>query len=105
VGVDAERKRELSPGLLAGARVVTDLRDQCARIGDLHHALEAGAMRIDQVHAELAEVVCGRRPGREREDQVMVFDSTGIALQDVAAAVAVYLSAAGDPEVRSLSFG
>jgi ornithine cyclodeaminase/alanine dehydrogenase-like protein (mu-crystallin family) len=42
------------------------------------------------VHAELAEVVDGRRPGRTREDEIIVFDSTGTALQDVAAAAVVY---------------
>jgi ornithine cyclodeaminase/alanine dehydrogenase-like protein (mu-crystallin family) len=42
------------------------------------------------VHAELAEVVAGRKPGREREDEIIVFDSTGTGLQDVAAAIAVY---------------
>lgn len=90
VGADSEDKSELAPDLLAASTVVTDLLDQCARIGDLHHALAAGAMRIEDVHAELAEVVSGRRAGRTRADEVTVFDSTGTALEDVAAAVAVY---------------
>lgn len=42
------------------------------------------------VHAELADVVAGRRPGRRTADEVTVFDSTGTGLQDVAAAVLVY---------------
>jgi ornithine cyclodeaminase/alanine dehydrogenase-like protein (mu-crystallin family) len=42
------------------------------------------------VHAELADVVAGRRPGRTRDDEITIFDSSGTALQDVAAAVAVY---------------
>lgn len=104
VGVDAADKRELAPGLLSSARVVTDLRAQCAAIGDLHHALDAGAMTLDGVHADLAEIVCGTRPGREGEDQVIVYDSTGIALQDVAAAAAVYLSAFEDESIRRFAF-
>jgi alanine dehydrogenase len=63
---------------------------QCAEIGELHHALAANLLRREQVHAELAEVVAGRRPGRTREDEITIFDSSGTALQDVAAAVAVY---------------
>jgi alanine dehydrogenase len=42
------------------------------------------------VHAELADVVAGRRAGRMREDEITIFDSTGTALQDVAAAIVVY---------------
>ncbi len=46
-----------------------------------------------QVHAELADVVVGRQPGRTRDDEITIFDSSGTALQDVAAAVAVYENA------------
>ena len=54
------------------------------------HVLAAGLMTRAQVHAELADVVVGRRPGRARDDEITVFDSSGTALQDVTAAVAVY---------------
>ena len=90
VGADSEEKHELAPDLLARGVVVADVLEQCARIGDLHHALVSGAMRRDEVHAELADVVSGRRPGRRSPDEVTVFDSTGTALEDVAAAVVVY---------------
>jgi alanine dehydrogenase len=103
VGVDNEHKRELAPGVLASAKVVTDLREQCAKIGDLRHAIEAGVMKAETVHADLAEIVAGSKRGRENDDEVIVFDSTGIALQDVAAAVAVYRSATAG-EVRSVVF-
>ncbi len=89
VGVDSEDKRELPPGLLAGSRVVVDVLEQCARIGDLHHALDAGAMGCEDVHGELGEVVAGRKPGRTAQAEVFVFDSTGMALQDAAAAVTI----------------
>lgn len=90
VGADHEDKQEIEPELLARAKVVTDLTEQAAKIGDLHHALVAGVMRREDVHAELAEVIAGRKPGRVRDDEVVVFDSTGTGLQDVAAAIAVY---------------
>jgi alanine dehydrogenase len=95
VGVDNEEKRELAPDLLRAAKVVTDMRDQCARIGDLHHAISAGAMTANDVHADLADVVAGKKPGRESDSEITIFDSTGIALQDVAAAIAIYENAAG----------
>lgn len=90
VGADGQGKQELEPALLAGATLVVDVLEQCAEIGELQHALAAGLMTRADVHAELADVVAGRRPGRTREDEITVFDSTGTALQDVAAAVAVY---------------
>ena len=90
VGADNEDKQEIEPALLAASTVVVDVLDQCAVIGDLHHALELGVMRRDDVHAELADVVSGRRPGRQRDNEIIVFDSTGTALQDVAAAYLVY---------------
>ena len=90
VGADNEHKQEIDPQLLAAAKVVTDLTEQAARIGDLHHAIDAGVITAADVHGELGEVVAGRKPGRERADEIIVFDSTGTGLQDVAAAVAVY---------------
>jgi alanine dehydrogenase len=90
VGVDNEDKRELAPDLLARALVVTDVTSQCAQIGDLHHAIDAGVLSQDDVYADLGAIAAGRAPGRTNAEQVFVFDSTGIALQDVAAAAAIY---------------
>ena len=90
VGADNPEKQELEPELLAASTVVADILDQCAAIGDLHHALDAGVMRVDDVHAELAEIVAGRRPARRLPNDTVVFDSTGTALQDVAVAMLVY---------------
>lgn len=90
VGADAHGKQELEPSLLRASTVVADVLEQCAEIGELQHALAAGLMTRAEVHAELADVVVGRRPGRTRDDEITVFDSTGTALQDVAAALVVY---------------
>ena len=90
VGADNEHKQEIDPQLLAAAKVITDLTEQAARIGDLHHAIAAGVMSAGQVHAELGEVIAGHKSGRARPDEIIVFDSTGTGLQDVAAAAAVF---------------
>ena len=90
VGADNPEKSEIRPELMSGSRVVVDLLEQCATIGDLHHALKAGAMTKTQVHAELGPIVAGKAPGRTTEDEIIIFDSTGLALQDVAAAAVVY---------------
>jgi alanine dehydrogenase len=94
VGADSPEKQELSPELLAAARVVVDSLEQCAAIGELHHALDAGALSRAEVHAELAQVVAGERPGRTSPEEIFVFDSTGVALEDVAAAALVFERAA-----------
>jgi alanine dehydrogenase len=93
VGADNEEKQELDPRLIAAGKVVVDSLDQCAVIGDLKLALRQGLMTKADVHAELGEVIAGRRAGRENDEEVIVFDSTGTALQDVAAAAIVYENA------------
>jgi len=90
VGADSEDKQELEPALVASSKVVVDIMEQCAAIGELHHALAQRLMVTHDVHAELGDVIAGKRPGRTSPEDVIVFDSTGTALQDVAAAVMVY---------------
>lgn len=90
VGVDSERKKELAPSLLARSLLVVDVTGQAAAFGDLHHAIEAGVLSPDAVHAELGQIVAGGRPGRRSDDDIIVFDSTGMALQDVASAAVAY---------------
>jgi alanine dehydrogenase len=104
VGADNEDKQELDPALLAYSKVVTDITEQCCAIGDLHHAVAAGAMSRAGVHAELGDVIAGRKPARLSDEEIIVFDSTGTALQDVAAAAAVYRQALERGEGVRFSF-
>jgi alanine dehydrogenase len=90
VGADSREKQEIDPQLLARSRVVVDDLEQCASFGDLRYALESGVMSRDDVAATLGEVITGQKAGRARGDEVVIFDSTGTALQDVAAAHLVY---------------
>jgi ornithine cyclodeaminase/alanine dehydrogenase-like protein (mu-crystallin family) len=104
VGADNENKQELDPLLLARSKLVTDLTEQCCAIGDLHHAVAAGIMSRADVHAELGEVAAGLKAARTSDEEVIVFDSSGTALQDVAAAAAVYRRAIEDGEGTRFSF-
>jgi ornithine cyclodeaminase/alanine dehydrogenase-like protein (mu-crystallin family) len=90
VGADNPEKSELDPALMAHSKVVVDSLEQCAAFGDLHHAIDAGAMSVGDVHASLGAIVAGDLPGRVDDDEITIFDSTGTAIQDVAAAVLVY---------------
>ena len=93
VGADSETKQELEPALLAKNKTVVDIVEQCASIGELHHAIASGLMIREQVHAELGEVVAGIKSGRTSPDEIIIFDSTGMALQDVITAADVYKKA------------
>jgi alanine dehydrogenase len=104
VGADSEDKQELHPALLAASKVVTDLTEQAITIGELHHAISTRVMTRAQVHAELGEVIAGTKPGRTSENEIIIFDSTGMALQDVAAAAIVYERAIAQSFERKLNF-
>lgn len=94
VGADSPGKQELEPELVAASSVVCDLVEQCVQVGELQHAVGRGLMRADQVRGSLGAVVSQPRLRRSSEDETIVFDSTGTALQDTAAAVLVYRGAA-----------
>ena len=104
VGADSELKVEVAPALMAASRVVPDLLEQALKIGDLHHAVAGGRMVASDIHAELAPMVAGRLPGRTDEDQIFVFDSTGTAVQDLAAAILLYRRAIEAGAGRTIEF-
>jgi alanine dehydrogenase len=97
VGADNPNKCEIAPALMARARVVPDITAQAEVMGDLRAAIEAGAMRRDDVHAELAQIVSGACAGRTSQRENFIFDSTGTAIADLAAATIVYQRASADP--------
>ena len=90
MGADAEGKHEIADGVLTDAKIVIDDYDQCTHSGEINVPWSQGVLGEEDIHAELAEVVAGERSGRESGDGVTVFDSTGLAIQDVAAAHVVY---------------
>src|SRR5579864_5069735 len=106
VGADNEDKQELDPALLGPKnKVVADVVAQCATIGDLHHALATGTATVSGVYAELGEIVCGKKLGRTSAEEITIFDSTGMALQDVASAAIVYEKAVKEGKGMRLDLG
>jgi ornithine cyclodeaminase/alanine dehydrogenase-like protein (mu-crystallin family) len=101
VGSDGPGKRELDVDVIGRADLlVVDSRDQCLRLGELHHAVDAGVVEADDA-IELGEVAGGRRPGRTSDEQLTVCDLTGVGVQDVAAAALVLERAgAGGERIR-----
>jgi alanine dehydrogenase len=96
VGADNEDKQEIDSALMASAKVVADSLEQSCAIGDVHHAIAHGLMRKEDVYAELCEIVAGQKIGRVADDEIIVFDSTGVAIEDAVAAAAVYERALAD---------
>ena len=93
IGADNAEKSEIAPELMARSRIVVDVLEQCLTMGDLHHAVDAGAMTPADVYADLGQVIGGTRPGRQNDNDIWIFDSTGTAAQDVAASAEVYARA------------
>lgn len=93
IGADAPGKQELDPEILKRARIVIDNWEQSSHSGEINVPLSKGMLAREDVHAELGEIVSGKKSGRTSRDEITVFDSTGLAIQDVATAWLVYKKA------------
>ena len=93
MGADAAGKHELADGILLAATLVIDDYEQTTHSGEINVPWSEGVLSDADLHAEIGEIVTGEKPGRTPADGVTVFDSTGLALQDVAAAHVVYTHA------------
>ncbi len=87
MGADGPGKAEIAVGELARVRVFCDNWEQASHNGELVHAVETGALTRDDV-TQLGDVLAGTAPGRESHEEVTAFDSTGLAIQDLAIALA-----------------
>ncbi|ELZ09339.1 ornithine cyclodeaminase [Halovivax asiaticus JCM 14624] len=90
MGADAEGKHELADDLLLDATIVIDDHEQCTHSGEINVPYHDGTLTDDDIHAEIGQIVVGDEVGRTGDTGVTVFDSTGLAIQDVAAAHVVY---------------
>lgn len=94
MGSDAEEKQELEPGVVERADVIVcDLKSQCFRLGELHHARDAGAIPDPDSVIELGELTAGQMDGRTSDDQITVCDLTGVGVQDTVIARLAYRKA------------
>lgn len=96
VGADNPGKSEIAPALMAGAAVIADVAAQCAVMGDLRAAVAAGALAREDIRGELGDALIGAAQGRIDEKEIVIFDSTGAAFQDLAAAAMIFERASRD---------
>jgi len=90
VGADAEGKEELEPAILNEALLVVDDLRQASHAGEINVPVSKGLLKKDQIYAELGEIVAGRKKGRTDNQTITLFDSTGLAIEDIAVAKLLY---------------
>jgi ornithine cyclodeaminase/alanine dehydrogenase-like protein (mu-crystallin family) len=105
IGADNPTKNELAPDVLVASRVVVDSLENATQMGDLHHVILAGHMSATNVYGSLGDIVAGKLAGRRDESECWVFDSTGLSIQDLAAAEMVYCRARDGVAFREICFG
>ncbi|MFW5932652.1 MAG: alanine dehydrogenase [Candidatus Hadarchaeota archaeon] len=103
IGADAKGKQELDPDTLKRSKIVVDEWKQASHSGEINVAVENGKISQKDIHADIGEIVSGKKIGREKEEELTVFDSTGLAIQDVATAWKVYENIEDKGNHRSIS--
>ncbi len=96
IGADAEGKEELEPAILDEAIVFVDDLKQASVAGEINVPVSKGIFSVSQVYATLGEVIAGKKKGRSDRNSITVFDSTGVAIEDVAVAKQIYEKARED---------
>jgi alanine dehydrogenase len=93
IGADAKGKQELDADLVTGAKVVVDDIEQASHSGEINVPLSQGLLKVDEIYGTLGEVVAHMKKGRENDEEITIFDSTGLAVQDIVCAKIVYQKA------------
>ncbi len=103
VGADAAGKEELEPSILQEAIVVVDDIRQAAAAGEINVPISQGLYTVNDVYANLGEIITGKKPGRTDPEVITVFDSTGVAIEDAALAGLIYKKAGQAGTYRSFN--
>ncbi len=90
IGADVEGKQELEEKIFKRAKVVVDSIEQCVNGGETRNAIIAKVFNADQIHAEIGEILLGKKEGRVNNEEITIFDSTGMSVQDNATATGIY---------------
>ena len=93
IGADAPGKEELDPMILKRSKVIVDDIQQASHSGEVNVPISKGSLSVNDIFGELGEVITGKKKARTNDSDITVFDSTGLAIQDVATADLVYRKA------------
>jgi alanine dehydrogenase len=90
MGADAPGKQELDSHILQKAKIVIDCWDQASHSGEINIPVQEGLVRQSDIQGKIGDVIIGSIPGRTSDEEITVFDSTGLAVQDIVTAWNVY---------------
>jgi len=90
VGADMVGKNEWDPGIFKGAKIVNDSIAQCIIRGETRNAIASGVIKENDIYAEIGQLLAGEKPSRESDNEITIFDTTGMGIQDNVTAVMVY---------------
>jgi alanine dehydrogenase len=99
IGADAEGKQEMESAVLKRAKIVIDSWDQASHSGEINVPVAKGEITKDNIYGDIGEIVTGGKPGRTSENEITLFDSTGLGIQDLACAAKVYEIFKSDKEL------
>lgn len=90
IGADMEGKQELDPLIFKNAKIVVDSKAQCLQRGEARNPFISGVIKDTDIYAEIGEILLKKKPGRENEGEITIFDSTGMGIQDNTVARMIY---------------
>ena len=93
IGADNPSKQELYADVLENARVVNDSIEEASARGETFHAIQEGYLKKEDIYAEIGDIILGKKPGRENDEEITVYDTVGMAIQDLSMAVCLYKKA------------
>lgn len=104
IGADAKGKVELESDILKRAMIVVDDATQAVHSGEINVPIPKGLLGIKDIHATLGEIITGKKRGRESRSEITLFDSTGLAIQDIAVASYIYKRSRLSRSLRKIRF-
>ena len=102
IGADAAGKQEINPKILKQAKVVIDDWAQASHSGEINVPVRKKQLTKKDIYAGLGDIVAGKVKGRTKDEEITLFDSTGLAIQDVSCAYAVYQALKGKPGIKRI---
>ena len=90
IGADAKGKQELETDLTVSSKVIVDDIEQASHSGEINVPLSQGSMRVSEIYGTLGEIISNTKKGRENNEEITIFDSTGLAIHDIICAKCVY---------------
>ena len=93
VGTDQKGKQEYEPEIFKNSKIVCDSISQCVEKGETQHPIEKGIISKEDIYGEIGEILNGTKKGRQSRQEITIFDTTGMAVQDNVTADMIYKKA------------